>query len=190
MTLENDGSKLPPLYRRKYLLNPRFQLKYTFMFIVLSALVAGALGTRLYSTVRENSQLIAMDDTEANSAIQEQLREQDRRVLYEIFAWLTGMVVAISIMGISITHKVAGPALVLTRSLRELSEGRIPRLRPLRKNDELIDLFEALHAAVTRIEREVKEEAELMDKAAADLQDGPLRAELMQTAERLRKYYS
>jgi hypothetical protein len=190
MTMEQDHGKPPPLYRRKYLLNPRFQLKYTAMFIVLSALVAGALGTRLYATVRENSQLIAMDDTEANSAIQEQLREQDQRVLYEIFAWLAGMVVAISIMGISITHKVAGPALVLTRSLRELAEGRIPRLRPLRKNDELLDLFEALHAAVTRIESEVKLEADLMEKACAELPEGPLRAELTKTAERLRKYYS
>jgi len=188
MTIPDDG-KPPPLYRRKYLLNPRFQLKYTFIFIVLSSLVAGALGTRLYSTVRENSQLIAMDDSDANTAIQEQLREQDRRVLYEIFAWLAGMVVAISIMGISITHKVAGPALVLTRSLRELAEGRIPRLRPLRKNDELIDLFEALHAAVMQIESNVKGEAELLDRAAAAVQEPALRAELTQTAERLKRYY-
>jgi nitrogen fixation/metabolism regulation signal transduction histidine kinase len=180
--------KPPPLYRRKYLLNPRFQLKYTFMFIALAAVVAGALGTRLYSTVRENSQLIAMDDSEANATVQTQLNEQDRKVLYEIFAWLAGLVGAIAVMGILITHKVAGPALVLTRNLRELADGRMPRLRPLRKNDELLDLFEALHAAVTRIEQEAKEEAELLDQAAEHV-SGELQARLTKTAARLRRYY-
>ncbi len=181
--------KPPPFYRRKYLLNPRFQLKYTAYFLVLSALVAGALGTRLYGTVRENSQLIAMDDSDANAAIQAQLKEQDRKVLYEIFAWLGGMVLAIAVVGIFVTHKVAGPAMVLTRNLRDLADGRLPKLRPLRRNDELLELFEALHASVTRIEQEVREEADLFEKAAATA-PSELKNELATMAERLRRYYS
>ena len=179
----------PPLYRRKYLLNARFQLKYTLVFILLSSIVAGVLGARLYGTVRENSQLIAMDDTEANDAIQSQLKEQDRKVLYEIFAWLAGMVVLISAMGVFLTHKIAGPALVLTRNLNELAQGKIPKLRPLRKNDELIDLFEALHAAVTRIEKEVREEAALFEKAAESA-PADVKSELSTMAERLKKFYA
>jgi methyl-accepting chemotaxis protein len=179
----------PPLYRRKYLLNARFQLKYTFVFIVLSSIVAGVLGARLYGTVRENSQLIAMDDTEANAAIQGQLKDQDRKVLYEIFAWLAGMVVVISTLGVLLTHKVAGPALVLTRNLNELAQGKIPKLRPLRKNDELTDLFEALHAAVTRIDKEVREETALLEKAAETAPED-VRPEIVKMVERLKAYYS
>lgn len=179
----------PPLYRRKYLLNARFQLKYTFVFILLSSIVAGVLGAKLYGTVRENSQLIAMDDNEANAAIQAQLKEQDRKVLYEIFAWLAGMVVLISAMGVLLTHKVAGPALVLTRNLNELAQGKIPKLRPLRKNDELGDLFEALHAAVTHIEKEVREEAALMEKAA-ETAPADVKAQLTTMAERLKGYFT
>lgn len=179
----------PPLYRRKYLLNARFQLKYTFVFILLSSIVAGVLGAKLYGTVRENSQLIAMDDSEANDALQAQLVGQDRKVLYEIFAWLAGMVVLISMMGVLLTHKVAGPALVLTRALNELAQGKIPKLRPLRKNDELGDLFEALHAAVTRIDKEVKEDAALLDKLIATA-PAELKGEVTALADRLKKYNS
>src|SRR4051794_23683750 len=129
----NDPGKPPPLYRRKYLLNARFQLKYTFIFVLLSSIVAGLLGARLYGKVRENSQLISMEDNpEANSIIQSQLKEQAERVLYEIAALLSAMVAAISIIGVWVTHKVAGPALILTRNLNELAEGRMPVLRPLR----------------------------------------------------------
>lgn len=190
MSDAGDPQGPPPLYRRKYILNARFQLKYTFVFIVLSSLVAGVLGARLYSTVRENSQLIAMDDTNANEAIQAQLKEQDQRVLYEIFAWLAGMVLFISMMGILITHRVAGPALVLTRSLRELADGKIPRLRPLRKNDELGDMFEALNAVITRVDGEVREEVALLEQASAQLPASELKTKMAAMVDRLKKYHA
>ncbi len=178
----------PPIFRRKYLINRRFQLKYTIIFLILTAAVAGVLGTLLYHTVRENSQLIAMDNPDANDAVQSLLRDQDLQVLYRIFALLAGMVVAITIVGIFVTHQIAGPALVLTRSLNSIASGRLPTLRPLRKGDELQDLFEALHATVARLGKEFGGDADVIERAASQVTDDKLRDELRTLITRLRQY--
>lgn len=153
----------PPFYKRKYLLNPRFQLKYTFIFLLLASLVAGVLGNLLYQTVRENSQLIRMDNAEANEAIQMMLTQQDLQVLYRIFGLLGGMVFMITVLGIFLTHQIAGPALVMTRYLGEMAEGRLPKLRPLRTNDELRDLFQSLETLVSNRRAELGREVTLLD---------------------------
>ena len=152
----------PPFYKRKYLLNPRFQLKYTLIFLVLAAIVASVLGTLLYQTVRENSQLIRMDNPDANEAIQALLTQQDVQVLYRIFGLLGGMVVMITVLGILVTHQIAGPAMLLTRYLREFAEGRLPQLRPLRPNDELRDLFQSLGVVIANQRTELTRDIELL----------------------------
>lgn len=180
----------PPLFRRKYLINRRFQLKYTVIFLVLAAVVAGILGYLLYHTVRENSQLITMDNPDANEAVQTLLRDQDLQVLYKIFGLLAGMVIAIAAVGIFVTHQIAGPALILTRSLNQIAAGKLPVLRPLRKGDELGELFEALHAAVARLEGEMRGDAETLERVTAALgpENEKLRDELRTLAARLQQY--
>lgn len=153
----------PPFYKRKYLLNPRFQLKYTLIFLFLASLVASVLGQLLFQTVRENSQLIRMENAEANEAIQAMLTQQDMQVLYRIFFMLGGMVVVITVLGIFLTHQIAGPALVMTRYLREMGEGKLPKLRPLRTNDELRDLFVSLETLVSNRRAELGEDVKILE---------------------------
>jgi methyl-accepting chemotaxis protein len=180
----------PPIFRRKYLINRRFQLKYTLIFLLLAAVVAGILGYLLYHTVRENSQLISMDNPDANEAVQTLLGDQDLQVLYRIFGLLGGMVVAIAFVGIFVTHQIAGPALVLTRNLNFIAQGKLPVLRPLRKGDELGELFEALHAAVARLELEMRSDADIIERATTALSPGndKLREEMQTIAARLKQY--
>jgi nitrogen fixation/metabolism regulation signal transduction histidine kinase len=79
------------------------------------------------------------------------------------------MVFAITLVGVFVTHQIAGPALFLTRCLNELAAGRLPRLRPLRKNDELTDLFAALHATVDRVGRETRADIVLLERTKGAL---------------------
>ena len=188
----------PPLFRRKYLINRRFQLKYTLIFVVLAtvvtAIVAIALGVLLYHTVRENSQLIMMDNPDANEAVQAILRDQDRGLIYRIAGMLFGMVATMAlvgtVIGIFVTHQIAGPALVLTRALNFIAQGKLPVLRPLRKGDELGELFEALHASVARLEQEMRGDAETIERVTAALGSDheKLRDDLRTLSARLQQY--
>ena len=52
------------------------------------------------------------------------------------------MVVLIGLLGIYITHKVAGPVYKMTRLLKQVGEGNLHVDARLRKGDELRDFFE------------------------------------------------
>jgi hypothetical protein len=47
-----------------------------------------------------------------------------------------------------VTHRIAGPVMVMTNYLRVLAEGRIPAIRNIRKGDELHTLFDMFHSAI------------------------------------------
>ena len=68
-------------------------------------------------------------------------------------------VLAVSALGIVITHKVVGPVFKLKRLLREVGNGALSVHERLRKGDELSDLFDTFLAMVDSLRR--SQEAEL-----------------------------
>jgi hypothetical protein len=55
---------------------------------------------------------------------------------------------ALALLGVVITHRVAGPVFVMGHYLKVLSEGRFPRMRTLRRSDDLKTFFRTFIAAV------------------------------------------
>ncbi len=49
------------------------------------------------------------------------------------------------------THKISGPIYVMSGYIKELIDGKIPQVRPLRKNDELQEFYELFTALVNSI---------------------------------------
>jgi len=52
---------------------------------------------------------------------------------------------------IRFTHRIAGPACIMTKFIKEMANGQKPDIRPLRSKDELGDLHESLAALADRI---------------------------------------
>jgi len=71
--------------------------------------------------------------------------------------------------GMIATHRIAGPIFVMTRYLGALAEGRIPSMRPLRKNDELKGLYGSLENYVKSMQRRETDEATKLDAAIEKL---------------------
>lgn len=61
--------------------------------------------------------------------------------------WINGilgiaLVITVIIVILRRTHRVAGPMFVLKRYMNEIIDGKIPDIRPLRKEDEFKDVFD------------------------------------------------
>ncbi|WP_395808530.1 signal protein [Archangium minus] len=85
----------------------------------------------------------------------------------ETMLWLIGLgalVVAglMALFGLVLTHRVAGPIHVMSLYIATLAAGRYPRMRPLRKKDELLGFFNRFSEAVDRIREREAEEARLL----------------------------
>lgn len=159
----------PKRQLRNYLLDWRFQLKYTGMVVGVTMVVAAVLGYFAYDYSRGQSEALTIQmasQPDLHPDVAEDLegwaREQDRRVLFAIVGGIAVLALALGVTGILVTHKVVGPAYKMKRLLGEVATGHLKVQSRLRKGDELQDLFEAFaHMVETLRERQAEEVAEL-----------------------------
>lgn len=122
--------------RRTYLLDREFQLKYMLLLAVL-----GAGGMALFGVLAYR------------------LRQDAGGLVWLTVGAVVGMGLVLGVFGLVFTHRVAGPVHVMNLYMAALAAGRYPRLRPLRKGDELQSFFERFGEAVDRIRQREAEEA-------------------------------
>lgn len=163
-------SSAPPKRRvRNFLLDARFQLKYTGMVVAVTVLVAGALGYMAYDYSRGQTEALTVAAAmqpdlhpEVAADLEGWARAEDRRVLTGIIVGIVVLALALGVTGIVVTHKVVGPTYKMRRLLREVSAGHLKIEGRLRKGDELQELFHAFEDMVTNLrERQAKEVAML-----------------------------
>ncbi|HEY0093044.1 MAG TPA: signal protein, partial [Archangium sp.] len=75
-----------------------------------------------------------------------------------------------ALMGLVLTHRVAGPVYVMSLYIATLAAGRYPRMRPLRKKDELRGFFDRFSEAVDRIRERETEEVRLLSEVIETLE--------------------
>ena len=83
---------------------------------------------------------------------------------------LMGMAGVLALFGLLLTHRVAGPIHVMGLYIATLAAGRYPRMRPLRKKDELRGFFDRLSEAVDRIREREAEEVRLLSEVITALE--------------------
>ena len=149
----------PPHHRRHYLVDRGFQLKYALVMAVAGLAVAVVFGLWLHQVHAQAITLLAQD------AGTRQLIERSDRLLLAAFAGIAVLLAAaLGLLGIVITHRVAGPVFVMGHYLSILAQGRFPRMRTLRRSDELKSFFRVFLDAVETIKaREARHAAVLED---------------------------
>jgi methyl-accepting chemotaxis protein len=162
----------PPKRRlRNFLLNPRFQLKYTGMVVGVTVVVASALGFQAYTysksmteMLNANEMMMAVDDDAAEFILSE-AEAEDRKVLMGIIGGVLIMALALGVTGIIVTHKLVGPTYKMKRLIGEIADGHMKLSGRLRKGDELVDLYLALERMVEQLRKAQQEEIDLLDAA-------------------------
>ncbi len=129
--------------RRHYLVDRWFQLKYALIMAAAGLAVAAAFGLWLHQAHAQATALLA-PDPDARALV-----ERSDRLLFAAFGAIAVLLsVALALLGVFITHRVAGPVFVMGHYLKVLSEGRFPRMRTLRRSDDLKTFFRTFIAAV------------------------------------------
>ncbi|HSB19688.1 MAG TPA: hypothetical protein VLD85_06775 [Anaeromyxobacteraceae bacterium] len=158
---------------RNYLLDARMQLRFATYLGVVAAALSAFFGWRLWLSYREASRLVALGDPLADQSIAQMLASEDRVRMIWLGAGLAALLICLLVFTVVVTHKVAGPALVVGRTCRQVGEGTLRRPRKLRQGDLLTGLAEDAGNMVDRLrEREEGERAALLD-AAAQMAYGP-----------------
>lgn len=182
---------------RNYLLDRRFQLKYTSMVVAVTLFVASILGALAYheskgQTAALQIQLTMQPDLDPRVAAELESfgRERDRQILIGIIIGVAALTIALGLTGIIITHKMVGPAYKMRMLFATLANGQLRVVGGLRKGDELQEVFVAFHEMVRRLRERREHELSHLDLAltrikAAGGSDEAVRA-LTDVRDRLR----
>ncbi|MBX5480517.1 MAG: signal protein [Myxococcaceae bacterium] len=153
--------------RRTFVVDRRFQYKYTLMLGVLGAAISLVFGTLMYLAHRD-----ALTAALRTAELPESIRAQNATLLWLIGGITVLMGAALALFGLLVTHRVAGPVHVMSHYLGVLARGRYPMMRPLRRSDELRGFFERFQEAIEGMRTKDAEEADTLEEALRVL--GPL----------------
>ena len=84
----------------------------------------------------------------------------------------------LTVYGIVLTHKVAGPLFKVTLYLDKIRDGKLGQVYNLRKGDELVEFFDHFKAAHDALRKQEEADIALFEKASASLTDPVLKAEI------------
>jgi hypothetical protein len=150
-------------HRRSYLVDRGFQLKYALLMALSGLAVAAVFGLWLHQAHAQATALLA-PDAETRALVE----RSDRLLLAAFGAIAVLLAAALGLLGVVITHRVAGPVFVMGHYLQVLAQGRFPRMRTLRRSDELKVFFRMFLDAVDAMKvREARHAALLEDAVQA-----------------------
>ena len=171
---ESLAKSNPPVKRRyrNYLLDTRFQLKYSLMVVAVTVAIASVLGYFAYDYSRGQTEAMTLQmsmqpelDETTVAELEEHARQEDRKVLFSIVGAILLLAVVLGLTGIIVTHKVVGPAYKMKLLLHDVAEGKLRVKGRLRKGDELQDLFEAFELMIQSLRDAQSREIASLDEA-------------------------
>jgi hypothetical protein len=175
---------------RNYLLNLRYQLKYTLTIVGISLVLTGGLGWVVMSKAQEATRVVtvrAMDPTdELAQQLVGQFERNDAIMMAVLIAFGLLLTIVLTIYGIMVTHKVAGPLHKVRLYLDKIKDGKLGTVYNLRKGDELVDFFEHFKDAHDALRARTQADITLLDKAIAALGASPYRESSGSLADELR----
>lgn len=110
----------------------------------------------------------AADSDNKVAAQQDKVAAQQRLMLTSVIGGLTLLCVLIGLVGIYITHKVAGPVFKMKQLLKQVGQGKLNFPRGgLRKGDELQHFFDAFLKMADDLKARQRNEVEMLEAGIA-----------------------
>jgi hypothetical protein len=163
--------------RRAFLVDRGFQLKYALMMAGAGALVALIFGLWLHQAHAQALEVAGLDP-----ALRAELARGDRQLLVAFAAIAALLALALGLLGVVMTHRVAGPVFVMGHYVSVLARGAFPRMRTLRKTDELRSFFQVFIDEVDRLKAREARHVELLEGTLVRMRGAMQRAPELEPA--------
>lgn len=130
----------PRIKRRQYIVSKKFQLKYVGLILGLMFLTAA-----LCSYVVYYSAMLSMGQKLANVYPQGRLIAIVKMVNFRIFLSVILLSPVVVVIGIFLSHKIAGPIYRIEKVLANMASGDLSGRIVLRKGDEMLSLADSIN---------------------------------------------
>lgn len=149
---------------RKKQLRTRKLIDKSLQFRLVGAFVAVGCVATLFQVVLLNQSMLKLSESMASNG-DLLLQETPPVLVRSVLITLCVLVPAMTLVGILVTHRIAGPAYRMRMHLKEIEEsGEVPRPCRIRKHDELQEMCQLLNQAIDAIRPPGAQEAAQSDQ--------------------------
>src|SRR5262245_32316202 len=174
------------------LLLDRLQVRYTAVIVLISAVLTGGLGYFVFRKAHEASETVMVtlldkaDDPSTVDSIQRSFQSSDRFMLFALIGFGLILCVVLTLYGIAITHKVAGPLYKISHYFASIRDHRLGNVVALRRGDQLQEFFDHFREMHDALRRRTEEEVAILAAAIAVLEASAPTGEAARQLEALR----
>ncbi len=161
--------------RRQYVINPGFQWRVVLTVSLLVFLCSSIISSILYGVLHAQARARFMDPTGYTA-------EVPLVVIGFSLAFSLMAAVAVGLWCMLLTHRICGPLFVMSGWLEDLTAGRTPQLRPLRKNDEFKDFYQTFCRTVESSARRQSQILEAVSAALSSAESAAVTADPQRTS--------
>jgi len=157
-------------FRTRYLIQPKFQLLFSGILVLIALLSALFVGFTIYLLIYMNNLTFVKYNLHMTPEFLTLLHKQGRVV---IVAWLGSFSVVSVILfvaGIFLSHRIAGPLFAFTREMKKLKEGDLTARLELRKRDEFKELKAPFNQWVECLQHMTLQDIDKISKLSRDLE--------------------
>jgi len=159
--------KIPPFYRRTYLIDPKGQLKTTIKVAGLVALLLFVLNLVLAGiSAGETRKIIS-----ANPDLAQHMAVTDRSGSFVIASGSVFLLFLVVVRTIVLTHRTSGASFNIKRCLGRVAEGDLDTALRLRPKDNLMELQEPFNRMVESLRKRAFEEQKLLNDLSSKIEE-------------------
>lgn len=158
--------KRPLFRRRQYLIKRDFQFRYIGLLIGITCLVClvFAFASRYYINLNINP---LIESGLVTSPVASELAQIEKQFLNKnLLAIFLALIGTLSVVGIFITHRIAGPIYALERRMKQIAkEGITQSDFRIRRTDEFQEVAEAFNEMIASLQKQIQGYEETSKKA-------------------------
>lgn len=155
--------------RTRYLIQPKFQLLFSAILVGIALLSALFVGFTIYLLIYMNNLTFVKYNLHMTPEFLTLLHKQGRIV---VMAWIGSFSIVATILfvvGIFLSHRMAGPLFAFTREMKKLKEGNLSAHLEFRKKDEFKELKVPFNQWVDYLQRMKLQDIDKISKLSHDL---------------------
>lgn len=130
--------------RSIFIINRPFQIKYSLLFAFVGVLVAILFCAHIFYFLNEYLQVVIPDYAD-RPQVYDFIMSEKRKILLYLAVIVSLLGCFLFFMGIVLTHKIAGPIMVIKRRMADVERGDFGAKVKLRKGDEFKDLADSFN---------------------------------------------
>ena len=147
----------PKKVRSIFIINRPFQLKYALLLTLSSGFIAVLFSIHIVYFCNQYFKIFLPNlNLNDNPALRSFIYGEQLRISIYLIVLILLLMVFMFFMGVVITHKIAGPMLVLKRKMMDIASGDFSARIRLRRNDEFKDMQDSFNEMADALERKKK----------------------------------